>query len=145
MTDPTPAVPAVPAAPAGEVAPVATNPPKGKGLGVFALILGLLAFLTDLGVLGFAVAQIVSLAQSFDWASLALGFGGFIVFAFIAFWGGIVVGALAVLLGIIAAVKNRGRGAGIFATILGILVLGSHLIVGFAIAGSGQLLTGLGN
>lgn len=145
MTDPTPAVPAVPSAPAGEVAPVATNPPKGKGLGIFAMILGLIAFLTDLGVLIFAIAQIINLTQSFDVASLMLGLGGFIVFAFIAFWGGIVVGALAVLLGIIAAVKNRGRGAGIFGTILGILVLGSHVIVGLAVAGSGQLLSGLGS
>lgn len=144
MTDPTPAqTPAVPAAPAGAVTPAETTPPKGKGLGVFALILGILAFLADFGVLVFALAQVASLAQNFDVQGLLLGLGGLAVFALISFFGGIFVAALAVLLGLIAAIKNRGRVAGVFGVIFGVLVLISRLIVGATLAGSGDLLSNL--
>jgi hypothetical protein len=146
MTDPTPAeTPAVPVAPApaGAVAPVDPAPPKGKGLGVFALILGLLAFLADFAVLVFAIVQIVSLTQNFDVQGLLLSLGGLAAFAVISFFGGIVAAALAVILGLVAAIKNRGRVAGVFGVIFGVLVLVSRLVVGATIGGSGDLISSL--
>jgi hypothetical protein len=151
MTDPTPSdAPVVPAATAAAPAavPAAPAPRKSRGLGIFALILGLGAFIGDLVLLGIAVAGVVSIAQSvsggnFEFSTLLAGFAGFGFIAFIGFWVGIVVAALAMLLGIIAAVKNRGRAAGIFGAIFGLLVLISHLSVLVTVLGSGDLLNTL--
>jgi hypothetical protein len=141
MTDPTPAVPA---APSGEVAPVVPVERKGRGLGVFALILGLLGMIADIIVIILGLAQLPALMNG-DWGSLLAGLAGVAVLGFIVFWGGIIVGALAVLLGIIAAVRNRGRVAGVFGIILGVLVAGSHILLGLAILGGGSALGGIGS
>lgn len=149
MTDPTPAdAPVVPAAPVADAAvvPAAAPAPKGKGLGIFAMILGLLAFIGDIVLLIIAVVGFVGLASSvtggtFDLSSLLLGLGGFLFIAFISLIGGLIVAALAILLGIIAAVKNRGRGQGIFGAILGFLVLFTHGSVLLTILGSGDLIS----
>jgi hypothetical protein len=144
MTDPTPAVPA----PQGAVAPAPANPPKGKGLGIFALILGLLAFIGDIVLIIIGVAGAVSVATSlssgnFDISTLLLGFGGFIFIAFIGLIVGLIVSILAILLGIIAAVKNRGRVQGVFGAIFGFLVLFTHGSTLLTILGSGDLLSQL--
>jgi hypothetical protein len=153
MTDLTPAdspaPPAVPAAdPSASAVAVPTNPPKGKGLGVFALVLGLLAFLGDIVLIIIAIVGAVGLAQSvsggtFDISTLLLGLGGFIFIAFIALIVGLIVAALAILLGIIAAVKNRGRAAGITGAVFGLLVLFTHGSVLATFLGSGDLLSQL--
>jgi hypothetical protein len=148
MTDPTPSdAPVVPAAPAAAPAVVAA-PRKSRGLGVFALILGLLAFIGDIVLIGIGIAGAVNVAQSvtngtLDLSTLLLGFGGFIFIAFIALIVGLIVAVLAILLGIIAAVKNRGRVQGIFGAIFGFLVLFSHGSVLLTILGSGDLLSQL--
>ena len=49
---------------------------------------------------------------------------------------------LALLLGIIAIAKNRGRIAGVFGVIFSLLVLITHGSVALAIAQSGQALSG---
>lgn len=162
MTDPTPAVPEVPAAAevpavpaaaaqtpavpagAGAVATTAAAAPrKGRGLGIFALVLGILGVLGDLMVAIALGAQIASLAGGFEWTSLLTAFLSVAFLGFIAFFGGLVVGGLALLLGIIAAVKNRGRVAGVFGAILGFLVLGSHLIILILIAAAGSAVSGV--
>ena len=151
MTDPTPAdAPIVPAAPAGAVATESTIPaaPKGRGLGIFALILGLLAFIGDIVLIVIAIVGAVGLASSvqagtFDLTSLLLGLGGLIFAAFIALIGGLIVAALAILLGIIAAVKNRGRVQGVIGTILGLLVLLTHIGILATFLGSGDLMSTL--
>lgn len=151
MTDPTPPdAPVVPAAPAAVPAtvPAVDAPRKSRALGIFALILGLGAFIGDIVLIVTAIVGAVGVAQSvsagqFDFTTLLAGFAGFAFIAFLGFWVGIVVAALAILLGIIAAVKNRGRAAGIFGAILGLLVLISHLIVLATVAGSGDLLSQL--
>ena len=147
MTDPTPAVPATPAA-SSAVTPVPANPPKGKGLGVFALVLGLLAFIGDIVLLVVAVIGAVGLASSvsngnFDLSTLLIGLGGFVFIAFISLIVGLIVAVLAILLGIIAAVKNRGRAQGIVGAVFGFLVLFTHGSVLATILGSGDLLSQL--
>lgn len=139
------AVPAVPAPPAGApvAAPAAVPARKGRGIGVFALILGLGAFLADVGIVAFAIGQVLNLAQNFDLGSLLAGLAGFVFLAFIGFWLGLFVAVLAIVLGIVAAVKNRGRIAGILGAILGLLVLASHLIVLAVVSGSSDLLSNL--
>jgi hypothetical protein len=155
MTDPTPSdapvVPATTAPAAPVVAAPAPAPRKSKALGVFALILGLGACIGDLVLIGIAIAGVVGIAQSvtggnFDItnpSSLLAGLAGFAFIAFLGFWVGIVVAALAVLLGIIAAVKNRGRAAGIFGAVFGFLVLVSHVSIALTILGSAETLSQL--
>jgi hypothetical protein len=153
MTDLTPSdTPAVPATPAAATpAPVVVEAarPKGKGLGVFALILGLLAFIGDIVLLGIAIAGAVGVSQqvqggTFDLTTLLAGLGGFIFIAAIGLFGGLLVAFLAALLGIIAGVKNRGRAAGITGAILGILVLFTHLSVLVTILSSAGAISQLG-
>ncbi|MBX3194343.1 MAG: hypothetical protein KF727_04500 [Microbacteriaceae bacterium] len=136
------ATPAVAPATATPV-PAATAPRKGRGLGVFALILGLLAMLGDILVLVVIGVQIASLASNFDWTTLAASFAGVAILAIAAFFGGFLVSALAILLGIIAAVKNRGRAAGVVGAILGFLVFISHLVVAITLAGAGSAISGI--
>ncbi|MEO8095169.1 MAG: hypothetical protein ABI632_09560 [Pseudolysinimonas sp.] len=150
-----PAADVVPAAPAADVVPVAAEmaPRKSHGLGIFALLLGLLAFFADIALIVFAIVQVAAIANNFDISTfnpqtILLGLAGYAAIALIAFFVGFGVAVLAILLGIIAAVKNRGRAAGIFGAIFGLLVLASHLIVLGTIAGSGSLISqipGLGN
>lgn len=145
MTDPTPSVPAVPSTPDSAVAPLETAPAKGKGLGVFALILGLLAFVGDIVVFIAAIVQAASVISNFDptnLSSIALGLAGFAFVVFIAFIAGLAVGLLAVLLGLIAAIRNRGRVAGIFGVIFGGLVVLSRIIV---FATTGDLISQISN
>ena len=150
MTDLTPSdaptpVPA-PAEPAAAPVVVADQPVrKSHALGIFALILGLLAFLADVGVLVFAIVQIAAFAQTFDFSSGLTALAGFAALALLAFWVGIVVAGLAVLLGLIAAIKNRGRAAGIVGLIFGLLVLITHVSIGLSILGAGAGISNLGN
>jgi len=160
MTDPTPAdapvVPAtaVPAAavPAADyaVAPVTTDAPRrSRGLGRFALILGLLAFFGDLVLIVVGIVQLVSLFSGFDVSQLftsatLAAAAGFFALAFIVFWAGIVVGGLAVLLGLIAAITDRGRAPGIVGLIFGLLVLITHIGIGLSILGAGSGISNLG-
>lgn len=157
MTDVTPppapqtAVPAdsaaVPAA-APAAAPAATAPVRRKGRfpGVASLILALLAVIGDIAVFVIAIVGIASFASSFDPSTLDFSSGltaffGFAAFAAIAFWGGVIVAGLALLLGIIAIVSNRGRIPGIFGTIISILVLLTHLSIALAIGNIGAIPT----
>jgi len=148
----TPVAPAVPAA-AEPAAPVVVSAPpvrKSGALGAFALILGLIAILGDLTVIVIAIVQIVNLFSNFDvslifTASGLTALAGFLAIAFIVFWGGIVVAALAVLLGFIAAIKNRGRVAAIFGIVFGILVLITHIGIGLSSLGAGSGISNLGS
>ncbi|MGN6501296.1 MAG: hypothetical protein ACTHKX_00130, partial [Pseudolysinimonas sp.] len=113
MSDLTPAgapvPPAVPtASEAGAPAVVEVAPRKSKGLGIFAMILGLLAFLGDLVIVIVTVVQVVGVVANFDVSNIfstggLAALGAFLALLFIAYWGGLVVSGLAVLLGLIAA------------------------------------------
>jgi hypothetical protein len=149
MTDPTPSdAPVVPAASAAAPAVVVEAPRKSRGLGIFALILGLGAFIADIVIIIIGVVGAIGAFSSvsggnLDFTSILAGLAGFAFIAFIAFWVGIVVAALAMLLGIIAAVKNRGRVAGVFGAIFGLFVLISHIGILTTVLGSGDLLSTL--
>lgn len=153
MTDvtppPAPQTPAVPATASAEVAAAETPvAKKGSGVGIASLLLALLAVIADLAIIVFAVISVASIvsnfdASSFEVSSVLAALGGAAVLAAIGFFGGIVVALLALLLGIIAIAKNRGRVAGVFGLIFSILVLVTHGSVILAIAQSGAALTGL--
>jgi hypothetical protein len=120
------------------------RPASRRGLGIAALILGVLAVLGDL--VGIVVA-FVALAGAVTHPGETLGnvdnslgaFLGVIVLEFAVYGGGIVFGLLAVLLGVIAAVRRRGRVVGLVGAILGALVVVSHAVLGIVIGTSGNV------
>jgi hypothetical protein len=139
--------PAVPAATATEVAVVPVKKKSGA-LGGFALILSIIAILADLVVIIFGVVTLVSAVNGFDLQTFEFGgilaaLGAFAAIAVFAFFGGLILGALALLLGLIAAIKGRGRVAGVFAIIFSILVLVTHGSIALAIAQTGDSISNL--
>lgn len=139
---PAPPVAAEPAPGAAAAAPTAT--PRRRGLGVAAFVLGLLAILGDL--IGVTVAlftllgAVTNLGQTLTNVDNSLGaFLGVIILEFLVFFGGIVFAVLAVILGIVAAVRNRGRVLGVFGVIFGLAVLATHLVLGITVATSGNV------
>jgi hypothetical protein len=149
MTDvtppPVPQSPDVPAAASTEVAPVEKN---SSGVGIASLLLSLLAVLADIAIFVFAVVTVVSLFSNFDlasfeWGTIVASLGATALVALIGFFGGIALALLALLLGIIAIAKNRGRVAGVFGVIFSLLVLITHGSIALGIAQSGEAVTGL--
>jgi hypothetical protein len=148
MTDvtPPPAAPAEPpAVPVDTPTEVEVAPPKKKSgaLGGFALILSILAIVGDIVVFIVGIVSIVSAVngvnlQEFDVSGILAALGAFAIIAVWAFFGGLILGVLALLLGLIAAIKGRGRVAGVFAIILSILVLVTHGSIALAVAQAGQ-------
>jgi len=149
MTDVTPPpAPQTPVVSAPASTEVATVPKKGSGVGIASLLFAILAVLADLAIFVFAVVTIFSLFSNFDFATfdvgtMLAGLGAAAIVAVIGFFGGIALALLALLLGIIAIAKNRGRVAGVFGVIFSILVLVTHGSVALAIAQSGDAVTGL--
>jgi len=108
-------------------------------------VLGLLAILGDLigvaialfalmGALG-NVGQILSTNIDNSLGALL----GVVVVELIVFFGGILFGGLAVILGIVAAARNRGRVLGVFGVIFGLVVLLSHVALWISTAMSGNV------
>jgi hypothetical protein len=136
---------AVPTAPAPAVVtstPVAPSGPR-RGIGVAAFVLGLLAMLGDLIaiVLAFiALAGAISnLGATLDDPAHSLGSAiGVLIIIAIAFFGGMLFALLAVILGLVAAIRNRGRVLGVFGVIFGLLILIGHIGVIIAAATSGN-------
>ncbi len=119
-----------PAATGASAAPPAA--PRRRGVGATAFVLGLLAILGDLIVIVVALFTLLgaigNIGQTLTNVDNSLGaFLGVIVLEFIVFFGGILFAALAVILGIVAAVRNRGRVLGVFGVIFGLVVLVSHV------------------
>lgn len=107
-------------------------------------MLGLLAIFGDL--VGIVVAlftllgAVTHLGQTLTNVDNSLGaFLGVIILEFLVFFGGILFAALAVILGIVAAVRNRGRVLGIVGVIFGLAVLATHVALGISIAASGNV------
>ncbi|HEY4226363.1 MAG TPA: hypothetical protein VGM70_11160 [Pseudolysinimonas sp.] len=138
-----PAVPVTPpAAPGAVVAPAAAV--RRRGVGVAAFVLGPLALLGDLVgiIIAFATfaSAITNIGTELDNVDDSLGaLLGVIIVEFIIFFGGIVFGLLAVILGIVAAVRNRGRVLGVFGVIFGLVVLISHVVLLVAVTTSGNV------
>ncbi|MFS0732509.1 hypothetical protein ABC304_10955 [Microbacterium sp. 1P10UB] len=132
-------------------APTGTFPPsveaaRGTALGTVALVLALIALVVptgiaaaagyDIGVgLGREVPSVSS--DTFD-LRLLTPVRGSVLIAEIAFWSGTVLGVWAIVQGIVAAAKNRGRGAGVAAVVIGVLG-----VVAFGIALTWALTAGV--
>jgi hypothetical protein len=134
--------------------PVASTPdaptvaPRRRGVGAAAFVLGLLAIVGDF--IGIVVALFSLLGAITDLpaevANVDNSLGallGVIILEIGIFFAGILFALLAVILGIVAAARNRGRVLGIFGVIFGILVLATHLILGISVATSGGNLPGV--
>jgi len=121
------------------VEPVAVKP--RRGLGAAAFVLGLLAILGDLAALVIGLIAVagaitnVSGVLTDPTGSLGSAIG-VLVIAAIAVFGGLLFALLAVILGLAAAIRNRGRVLGVFGIIFGLIILIGHIsaIVGIAMA-----------
>lgn len=151
-----PAPPAYPAPPGAYAVPVGgyqapvggytvppVAPPASRMLGVFALIAALLAAIVVPilgGVFGFEIGTRVraaDLESAADDLSILSPARMQVLWAEIAFWSGTVLGVLAIVLGIIATAKRRGRGLGIFAMVLAALGPAFFFLATFVMMGVG--------
>jgi hypothetical protein len=139
LSEPVAAGPAV----TGPAAPPAVAP-RRRGIGVAAFVLSLLAILGDL--IGLIVAfftllgAITDLPKTFSNVDGNLGaILGVIILEIIVFFGGMLFALLAVILGIVAAVRNRGRVLGIFGVIFGLVVLITHIALWITVSTSGNV------
>ena len=150
MSDPTTPEPVTPAATPVAATPPATPAPvsdpaapvvvlekkKGRAVGVWSFILGLLAILADLALIVFVVVtlfSVISALQSglatgdFETVTSALGIAGVGFLLFVVFVGGFVVAGLGALLGLIAIFTGRGRVIGVFGFLLSAAALGTRI------------------
>ncbi|GAA5150401.1 hypothetical protein GCM10025768_15220 [Microbacterium pseudoresistens] len=125
---------------AGYAAPLpASAEPRGSTLGVIALVLAVIAGVGCTVLGGWASFEIgrgivnANDLSAFDESSLRFlsPVRDIVLWAEIAFWAGTIAGITGLVLGIIAAVKKRGRGAGIAAIV--IAALGPILFVVLAV------------
>jgi hypothetical protein len=128
--------PEAPYGPAGVTAPTSdpsqdpspSEPalPPRRGRGITALVLSLIP--VAVGLIFTVIAIVAGANDDTGWAILGWAIlGGYVVVPL-----GILLGGVALGLGISAAVKNRGRGAGIAGAILG----GVQLLLLFAVFGN---------
>lgn len=146
MTDPAapqaPAVPVVPVPVAGP--PAAPQPRPRRALGATGFVLSLIAFLGDI-VIGIvliatfitAIGNLVTFLEGRDGGSFGAAAAVFIA-AILAGIGGTVLAVVGLILGCVAAARNRGRVLGIFAIVLGALVLLTRILGIIAIASNGS-------
>ena len=103
---------------------------EGSGLGVVAMVLAVIAVL-GATVIGSIAAYNIGLGTGreialrpmdidFDWSVLT-PVRDWVLLGEIAFWGGTVLGIWAIVQGIIAIVKNRGRGWAIAAVVVAVI------------------------
>lgn len=116
----------------GPYVPQQSAPPSsgGAGLGVIAFVLALVAAVgaSIAGAvaafnIGMGTGRGIALqptSTDFDWSILA-PVREWVLFGEIAFWVGTVLGTWALVQGIVATVKNRGRGWGIAAIIIAVI------------------------
>ncbi len=151
------------AAPQGSPAAVAqpayggplAAPARGKGVGIVALIAGLIAFVGATVTVSIAAYRIGlgagrdlvtgTPSADFDWSVLA-PVRDWVLLAEISFWAGTALGLWALVQGIVAIATGRGRGAGAAGVVLAVLApisfavalsvfLGAGLAAGSGIGG----------
>jgi len=120
----------------------------GRGLGVVAFVLAVAATLGTTIVacvaafrIGLGTGREITLRPmdvDFDWSTLA-PVRDWVLVGEVAFWAGTVLGVWAIIQGIVAVVKNSGRGWGIAAIVIGaigpiafLLGVQALLVAGFA-------------
>jgi hypothetical protein len=142
MTEPAAvAAPAVPPTPPYAPAPAAPR----RALGVTGFVLSLLAFLGDFVVAIVLLATFISAIGSLAGFVEGKDTGGFgaaaavFVAAVLAGIAGTLLAVVGIILGCIAAARNRGRVLGVFAIVLGGLVIVTRilLLIGIATNGNG--------
>ncbi len=127
-----PATP-TPATDAAAAAPVAVvEKKKGRAVGVWSFLLGLLAVLADLALIVFVIVTLFSVISSFQSGNYeavvtALGVAGVGFLLFAVFIGGFAVAGLGALLGLIAIFTGRGRVIGVFGFLLSAAALGARI------------------
>jgi hypothetical protein len=124
---------------AGTAAPAGAAASPGRALGIWSLILGLLAVA---GVIVAAVA-VVTAAQSLE-ADINTGLQnlfGAVVLAGVLMVGGFIAGIVGLILGIMAVARNRGRALGVAGMVLSILVSLGWIIAIIVSVGTGGMLT----
>ena len=90
--------------------------PRG-GLGIASLVLGLIPY--GLAILTLLLAIVFGVAQPKSETSLGILVLGLLFTG----WCGILLGLLAVILGIVAIVRRRGRGKGVAGVVLGSIAI----------------------
>lgn len=144
----TPVAATAPATPASVTEPsvaatLAAEPPvavvekkKGRAVGVWSFILGLIAVLADLALIIFVVvtlfsviADLQSAISTGEFSSVLSipGIAGVGFLLFIVFIAGFVVAGLGALLGLIALFTGRGRVIGVFGFLLSAAALGTRI------------------
>ncbi|MBN9210823.1 MAG: hypothetical protein BGO45_11775 [Microbacterium sp. 71-36] len=137
------------APPVGTLLTPPPSTPRRRPLGALALVLAILAGVVASGIAGFASFRIARGAgaefiarggQSVDWRLLS-PVRDFVLLGEVAFWSGTALGIAALAVGIVATVRNTGRGPGIAAIV--IAALGPFLFAGLVFvalaAGAGEL------
>jgi hypothetical protein len=107
---------------------------KGRGVGAWSFVLGLLAVLIDIAFVVIVLVAILGVlgdvaGGDMPGVSTALAAAGFAVLAVVLFFGGFVGAGLAVLLGLIALFSGRGRVLGVFGVLFGAAALGVRLLL----------------
>ncbi|QYM63273.1 hypothetical protein [Microbacterium sp. Se5.02b] len=134
------------AAPAGAYSVPETAPRPSAYLGMLALILALVAAVVPAIVVGISAFEIgrvlpqgVSTTTTEDLSVLAPARDQ-VLWAELSFWAGTILGIAAIVVGILAIAKKRGRGAGIAALVIAVvgaviffIVLVSALAAGSAV------------
>lgn len=115
-------------APMGAYAVPPSTPPAPRTLGALALVASLIALLVIPvvgAILAFQIGEGVPVEALFtldgdvNWAALA-PVRTLVLWSEILFWVGTAIGVLAIVLGVIAAVRKRGRGLGIAGAIIAV-------------------------
>ncbi|CAN5116771.1 hypothetical protein BH11ACT3_BH11ACT3_14280 [soil metagenome] len=111
------------------IAPVAiATPRKRRGFGIASFVLGLLSVVGDLAVV---VAGFVALGTFSNDLDSGLGLAFVVLLAsIVAFWGGLVLAVLAIVFGIIALVRNRGRVLAVIGIVLALITAVTNVAVG---------------
>lgn len=134
-------------APAGGPPPAEPDERRSPGLGLTALLLSVLAVVVApslAAVAGFRIgARLPEVSRYLSASGTDLAFlspvRDDVLLAELSFWGGTLVGIAAIVLGVVAIVRRRGRGQGVAAVVLGAVgPLAFFLVLAVAVtAGAG--------
>lgn len=121
-------------------AAVTYSAPPSRTLGIVALVLALVALVVSPLVAGIAAFRVglgtgrevalLPAAAEWDWALLS-PVRDWVLLGEIAFWAGTVLGTWALVQGIVAIARRRGRGLGIAAVVISVVALGAFVVGGW--------------
>lgn len=123
VAEPAPAAEPVAVAAPVEAAPVVVEK-KRRGIGAWSFVLGLLTALVDVALLVLGIVALVGVASAamsgdIQAMSTVIAGAGLVFLVLLVFFGGLLTGGVAALLGLIALISGRGRVLGLFGLIFG--------------------------